>query len=202
MSSRSSKTSRQADVPESIRRNRQLVIVGRVRRPHGIRGEVMVESMTDADDRFASGSRLAAMIAGETRSRELQVRDARPHSGALRVSFEGIDDRDDAEQLRDAWLVVDRSSVSPLPAGEHYVFDLVGCVCHDHELGEIGEVIDVVEDGGGFLLVLRPQDAGEADAREILVPFVDALLGQVDTASGRIETRLPPGLVELCTSGS
>lgn len=206
MSSKSSKTTRAAGtgLPDSIRNNSQLVIVGRVRRPHGVRGEVVVESMTDAGDRFAPGSRLHACAAGAGQGdpvRDLTVETARPHAGAMLVKFEAIDDRDQAGELRHAWLVVDRSQVGPAPAGTHYHFDLIGCECYDEALGPLGEVVDVVEDGGGSLLAVRPF-AESGSEKQILIPFVRALLVTVDTGRGRIDMRLPDGMVEICTSGS
>lgn len=207
MSSRSSKTTRAAGtgLPDSIRNNSQLVIVGRVRRPHGVRGEVVVEPMTDAEDRFAPGRRLHACVAGDGQVgdpvRDLTVESSRPHAGAMLVKFESIDDRDQAGELRHAWLVVDRSQVGPAPAGTHYHFDLIGCECYDEALGLLGEVVDVVEDGGGSLLAVRPL-AESGSERQILIPFVQALLVIVDTDRGRIDMRLPDGLVEICTSGS
>lgn len=195
-----------ASIPDSIRRNNQLVIVGRIRRPHGIRGEVMVESMTDVDDRFAAGSRMRGVVSRDVRPDsfvDLTVADCRSHSGALLVAFEGVADRQEAETLRDAWLVVDRGSVGAAPPGGHYFFELIGCACHDQELGHIGEVVDVLEDGGGYLLVVRQRASRDSsEGVEILVPFVDPMLVEVDTEGKRIDTRLPPGLVEICTSRS
>ncbi len=199
MSSRSSKTE---SLPRQIRDNDRLVIVGRVRRPHGIRGEVVVESMTDVGGRFDEGSNLQVVLpgdSGEEQLRVLEIRASRPHAGALLVAFAGVGDRDRAAELRGAWLVVDRSEVPDPPEGGHYFFDLIGCACHDHELGLIGEVIDVIADGGGFLLELRSAD--EAAAR-VLIPFRDEMLLSVDTENRRIETQLPAGLVEICTSTS
>lgn len=180
--------------------------MGRIRRPHGVQGEVMVESMTDVEDRFAAGSRMRGVVGaaeGQDAVVDLTVVDSRRHSGALRVSFEELSGREDAETLRGAWLVVDRSIVEPPPAGGHYFFELIGCSCHDQELGYIGEVVNVLEDGGGYLLVVRPKAPGDSPhEEEILIPFVDPLLVEVDTERQRIDTRLPPGMVEICTSTS
>lgn len=202
MSSRSSKTSSGTGLPDSIRNNNQLVIVGRVRRPHGVRGEVVVESLTDAEDRFASGSRVQACTAVGDGVRDLTVESSRPHADTLLLKFESIDDRDQAASLRHAWLAVDRAQIGPAPDGGHYHFELIGCECHDRELGLLGEVIDIVDDGGGSLLVVRPGGEKAGDGTEILIPFVEAMLEAVDTESRRIDTRLPAGLVDICTSGS
>ncbi len=82
------------------------------------------------------------------------------------------------------------------PAGFYYHYELVGCRCFEAAEGELGEVVDLVEDGGGHLLRIR------RGVRELLVPFVEAFLVRVDVERGRIDLRLPPGLVEICASGS
>jgi 16S rRNA processing protein RimM len=121
---------------------------------------------------------------------------SRPHRGGLLVRFAGIDDRDAAERLRGAGLAVERERVPAAPPGAYYHFELVGCRCRDRREGDLGEVVDLVEDGGGLLLVV---DDGR---RRVPVPFVGRFIRKVDVAAGQIEVELPPGLVETCASGS
>jgi 16S rRNA processing protein RimM len=189
MSSRSSKTTEQprADLPDAV-------TVGRVLRPHGVRGEVVVEVLSDVAGRFDQGSALAAAREGEA-ARVLTVATSRPHKSGAVVRFAGVDDRDAAEALRDFWLTVPRTEVPEAPEGTYYQFELLGCRCATAE-GELGRVVDVVEDGGGLLLVV---DDG---SRTVPVPFVQRFLRTVDVAHGRIELDLPPGLIETCASKS
>lgn len=112
------------------------------------------------------------------------------------MRFEGYGDRNAAETLHGSVLEVGRDEVPPAEEGSWYWFELTGCCCFDEALGEIGTVVDVVEDGGGLLLELK------AEGKRLLVPFVRAFLVQVDTEAGRIDLRLPEGLVETCTSRS
>jgi 16S rRNA processing protein RimM len=106
------------------------------------------------------------------------------------VRFDGIDDRDGAQALRGGILAVGAEEVPPAPAGGYYWFDLEGCRCHDRRLGELGRVEEVMEGGGGVLLrVVGPRG-------ELLLPFVDAYLGEVDVGGGRIEWELPDGFGE------
>ncbi|HVS14680.1 MAG TPA: ribosome maturation factor RimM [Thermoanaerobaculia bacterium] len=174
-----------ADHPETV-------MVGRVLRPHGVRGEASVEPSTDRDDRFVAGAELIAERDGGRR--RLVVESSRPHKGGLLVRFSGVADRDAAEELRGSALVVPRDRVAPAPAGSYYYFELVGCVVVDAAAGELGRVTDVLEDGGGLLL--------EVGARGPLVPFVRAYLSRVDIDRRRIDVRLPEGLVEACASTS
>lgn len=174
------------------------VVVGRIGRPHGVRGEVFVELLSDVPDRLAPGSEFfVAAPAGAPAPLEiLTVVASRPHRGGLLVFFAGVDDRESVDALRGAELSVARGRVPPAPAGTYYHFELLGCRCRDRRDGDLGEVVDVVDDGGGLLLVV---DDGE---RRVPVPFVERFLRAVDVAAGTIEVELPPGLVEICASRS
>lgn len=196
MSSKSSRKTTEApsgagrgDLPERV-------AVGRVLRPHGVRGEVVVQVLSDVPDRLDKGSALFAVWDGRP-SRKVVVETFRPHKSGAMVRFAGIADRDQAEELRDAWLEVDRSQVPAPEEGTYYWYQLLGCRCFDAANGEdLGEVVDLVEDGGGLLLVVSD------GRRQIPIPFVRSFLKDVDVERGRIELELPPGLLEACASMS
>lgn len=184
--------SKKTDAPEPPDR----VLVGMVRRPHGVRGLVVIEVLSDNPRRFAVGSELAA-TSPDGRSRRLTIESASPFAGGLRVAFAGCASRDEADALRGAKLEVARAAVPPPPAGAHYLFDLVGCRAFDRAAGELGRVVDAIEDGGGWLLVVaRPQGG------RLLLPYVEKFVARVDPAGGRIDWELPEGLIETCASGS
>lgn len=174
------------------------VEVGRIHSAHGVRGEVSVEPYSDVAERFAPGAELTAVggRGAPGRSRGVVVRAVRPHRGALLVRFDGVEDRDAAAQLAGATLEVPRAAVPDPPAETWYYFQLVGCRCHDRTQGDLGEVIDVVEDGGGLLLDVRDRE------RRLLIPFVRALVEEVDPEAKRIVLALPEGFVEACASKS
>jgi len=190
MSSRSSK--------KTSSESSETVEVGRVVRPHGVRGEAVVEPLTDVPGRFGPGAELLAARPGapEGESSRLTVESARPHQGRLLVRFAGIDDRDRAEALRGTMLRVPRAAVPEPPADTWYYFQLVGCRCRDRRHGDLGEVVDVIEDGGGVLLMV--EDGG----RRLPVPFVREMVREVDPEARRIELDLPEGLLEACASRS
>ncbi|HEX9670589.1 MAG TPA: ribosome maturation factor RimM [Thermoanaerobaculia bacterium] len=181
-----------ADLPERV-------TVGRVLKPHGLRGDVVVEVLSDVPERLAPGSRLAAVAAPEASAAgaiELEVTASRAHNAGRLLRFAGRDGRDAIEELRGLWLTVERAAVPAPPAGTYYHYQLVGCRVRDAEAGELGEVVDLVEDGGGLLLLVSD------GARQVPVPFVASFLTEVDVASGRIELALPPGFLEACASRS
>jgi 16S rRNA processing protein RimM len=167
-----------------------IVIVGRVVKPHGLAGEVVVEIETDVTERFGPGS---VLCLGPDR-RKVEVLTARPFGDRMLVCFAGLADRTAVESLRGLELTVDRGSVPAAPAGSFYHFELLDCVCHDAREGELGKVVGLHEDGGGILLEV-------ADGkRKILVPFVESFVVSVDIAAGRIDLDLPLGLVDVCAS--
>ena len=171
------------------------VLVGRVLRPHGLRGEVKIEIFSDVADRFAPGGELL-LVAAEGAPRRVRVVSFRTVRGGGVIRLAGVGDRDAAEDLRGASLEVAAEQVPPAPEGLYYHFELVGCRCIDREHGDLGEVGAVVEDGGGVLLVVSD------GRRSCPVPFVEAFLDDVDVAHRRIRLRLPPGLIESCASAS
>ncbi|MDQ3988638.1 MAG: ribosome maturation factor RimM [Actinomycetota bacterium] len=166
-------------------------LVGRVGRPHGIRGEVGVAVRTDApDERFTVGAQLAA---GE--GRVLTVSSVRPHAGRLLVRFEGVDDRVGAEALRGTLLTVDVRTLAPIEdPDEFHDHELEGLLVVDTTGAELGTVREVLHNPGGDLLVIATEPATEPG--EVLVPFVREIVPDVDLAGRRVVLEPPEGLFE------
>lgn len=170
-----------------------LVVVGRVGRPQGVRGEVTVEVRTDDPaERFAAG---AVLLTDPAERGPLTVARGRDHSGRLVVAFEGVDDRTAAEALRDTLLLVDVRSLAPLDdPDEFHDWQLRGLVAEGADGGRLGVVADVLHLPHGDVLVLRVDDG--ADGREVLVPFVREIVPVVDLDAGRVVVTPPEGLME------
>jgi 16S rRNA processing protein RimM len=186
MSSKSSKSDAALSVPDTV-------VVGRVRKPHGVRGEVAVEVLSDVSDRFAVGAEMSA-VSDSLPARQIRIASVRRATEQAIVRFEGFDSRDKAQELRGARLEVSLESVPAAPSGSYFFFELVGCECEDATAGELGIVEDILEDGGGLVLEI------ETDKGRLLIPFVEAYLKRVDPVGRRIEVDLPEGLIEACTS--
>ena len=173
-------------------------MVGRIIRPHGLRGELSVEVRTDDPDRrYANGSVLGT---DPPQAGPLTVTASRWHSGRLLVSFAEVVDRTDAELLRGVLLTVDAAEV-PLPQDPDEF--------HDHQLTGLtvvtvsGEVVGTVSDVlhyGQDLLSVTPA-VGTSRQEEVLVPFVAAIAVEVDLAAGKVVIDPPPGLLDLATPG-
>jgi 16S rRNA processing protein RimM len=167
------------------------LVVGQVVRPHGIRGEVVVEVTTDEPaTRFAAGTALVTDPAG---AGPLTVEAARPHQGRLIVAFEGVPDRAGAEALRGVKLCVDSADL-PFPADpdEFHDFQLIGLTAVGESGEALGEIVRVDHGPGADLLVLRRPGGPDA-----LVPFVKAIVPSVDLAAGRVVLTPPEGLLDL-----
>jgi 16S rRNA processing protein RimM len=171
-------------------------LVGRVGRPHGVRGEVGVAVRTDVpDERFTVGALLAA-----GGGRVLTVSSVRPHAGRLLVRFEGVDDRTGAEALRGALLTVDVRTLAPIEApDEFHDHELEGLLVVDTAGGELGAVREVLHSPGGDLLVIEtgPGTGPDTGPGEVLVPFVREIVPDVDLAARLVVLDPPEGLFEV-----
>ncbi|MDN4160611.1 ribosome maturation factor RimM [Nocardioides abyssi] len=170
------------------------LVVGRIGKPHGLRGEVTVDVRTDEPERrYAVGSRLRAEPPRGSASplRALTVASSRWHQTTLLVAFEEIGDRNAAEAARGivlhATVPVDETPADP---DEYYDHQLVGLAAYDLEGAELGSVTGLVHGGAQDLLAIRTPDG-----RDTLVPFVKALVPEVDLEGGRVVVADRPGLV-------
>jgi 16S rRNA processing protein RimM len=170
------------------------VVVGRVGKPHGVRGEVTVEVRTDEPERrFASGARLRAEAPRGSAApyATLTVTRTRWHQGRLLATFDELGDRTAAEAARGIVLhVTVDAEERPADPEEYYDHQLVGLRVVDLEGRDLGEVAAVVHGGAQDLLTVRTPER-----REALVPFVAALVPEVDLAAGHVVVADRPGLV-------
>ncbi|WGL53709.1 ribosome maturation factor RimM [Nocardioides sp. BP30] len=171
------------------------VLVGRIGKPHGIRGHVTVDVRTDEPERrFATGARLRAVPpqGSALRLGELTVEGTRWHQGVLHVLFEEVPDRNAAETVRGVLLYADiDADARPEDPEEFYDHQLVGLAVHDTDGALRGEVAAVVHGGAQDLLSITTPTR-----RDVLVPFVAALVPEVDLAGRRIVVADRPGLLE------
>ena len=168
------------------------VVVGRIGKPHGLRGEVTIEVRTDEPElRFTPGAVLRAQSPAPAHHEStLSVSTTRWHQGVLLVRFEELADRTAAETRRGTLLLTDLApDSSPEDPEEFYAHQLVGLAVHDLDGRHLGQVSALVP-GAQDLLTVRT-----TDGRDALVPFVAALVPEVDVAGGRIVVADRPGLV-------
>jgi 16S rRNA processing protein RimM len=168
------------------------LVVGRVVRAHGITGEVVVEIRTDDPDaRFAPGSTLCGRAKDGTERRYV-VDSARDHGGRLLVRLDGVADRDAAEALRGTMFIVDSEDLPPIDdPDEYYDHQLEGLHVRTTAGAQVGTVSEVLHTPAGELLSVRTEE------REVLVPFVSAIVMSVSLTDQMIEIDPPDGLLEI-----
>jgi 16S rRNA processing protein RimM len=162
--------------------------VGRVRRPHGVHGEVAVETVTDFPERLTPG----VEVGFGQHSPEFHkiVHQVRLHKGDWLISFVGIRDRKDVEGWRGLWVFLPAQERSQLPENYYYEHELIGCRCQLANGVVLGEVAELQTGPGGALLVVA------AAKGEVLVPFVSPIVVRVDLAERTVVLDPPRGLVD------
>lgn len=174
--------------------------VGRIRRPHGVRGELVLEALTDEPDAiFAPGSRVFQGTADgalwlDPRSREpraLTVTGLRTTKNGWLLTLDAVADRTEAEKWNGRHLLVPVEELSEPEDGEVFAHELVGMQLVDADSGApLGEVVEFYELPQGLLLDVR------AAGKTFSLPFVEEFVDEVDREARRIRVRLPDGLLE------
>jgi 16S rRNA processing protein RimM len=167
------------------------LVVGRIGRAHGLRGEVTVEVRTDdPETRFAPGT---ALDTDPPERGPLTVASGRVQGGRLVLRFAGLDDRTAAESLRNTLLIVEADpEEEPDDPDEYYDHQLVGLrvvTMDGHEIGTVAEMLHLPTQD--VFAVKRP------DGREVLIPFVEEIVPEVDLRERAVLVDPPPGLLEL-----
>jgi 16S rRNA processing protein RimM len=158
----------------------EMVAIGRVVKPQGRKGEVLVQPLSDRPDRFPTLR--AVYVPGEGgAARPMSVVDCWPHKDRFVLKFEGVDSIDDAEKLRGMDVRIAEEDLPSLPAGSYYHHQLKGLAVLDEAGAPVGTVQDILETGGEAP-VLTVRGAGT----ETLIPLAEAFVREVDLVRGRI----------------
>ena len=177
-------------------RSTDSLLVARIGKPHGLRGEVTVQTHTDDPERrYVPGTVFATQAAAGTGvPRALTLATARKHREVWLLGFDEIPDRTGAESLRGTQLLLDLDEVDDAEDDDEgwYEHDLVGLAVHDPAGAVLGEVHGLVVGAVQDLLEVRL-----SDGREVLVPFVEAIVTDVDTEAGHVVVDAPAGLFDL-----
>jgi 16S rRNA processing protein RimM len=167
-----------------------LLLIGRVARAHGNKGQVIVNPETDfPHERFAEGR--VVVVEHRGLSVERRIAAVRFHQGRPVLALAGVETMNDAEALAGAELKMPAASLGPLPANTYYRHDLVGCEVQDVAGRVIGRVTDVQGPLERSLLVI-----GEG-REEVLVPMVEGIVVEVNAAERRIIVDVPDGLIDM-----
>lgn len=171
-----------------------VLTVARVRKAHGLAGEVLVHAETDdGAELFQAERRFGMRIerGPQTVVREVTLIESRPHRGGYLLRFREIGDRDTAQTLLGAEIVLGREDLRPLDEDEYFLHELVGLDVIDERQGSLGPIVDVYDTAGQVLAAVR------VDGRERLFPLHREFVRSVDMEARTVEVALPSGLLEL-----
>lgn len=167
-----------------------MVLVGRIARPHGLRGHVVVNPETDfVEERFRPGGMV--WTRSEGRDTPLTISSARIQGGRPVIAFEGLSRVEDVEWLSGLELRVPEDALQPLEPGRYYEYQLVGCTVETVDGAAVGTVLRVEGGAGGSRLVVGGRRG------EILIPLAVDICLEIDVAARRVRIDPPEGLLEL-----
>jgi 16S rRNA processing protein RimM len=163
-----------------------FVLVGVLRRPHGLRGEALVSVETDFPERLKKGLRL---FLGEDHT-QLTIRSRRTTSDGLLLAFEEFSDRESLAHIRNESLFVRAVDSPQLPTGQFYQHQLIGLDVFTQEGSLLGKLVEVIDTAANDVYVLQsPQK------KEILLPAIRDVIRNVDLENKRMTVHLLPGLL-------
>jgi 16S rRNA processing protein RimM len=169
----------------------QFLMLGKIDRPHGIRGELRMRVMTDYPERVADLETiyLSRDEQGQKRVAYTLV-GTRFHKDYLLLQLEDINTRNDAELLRSLFVLVDIEHAVPLDDGEFYLYQLINLQVFTENQDELGFITDVIETGANDVYVVHGERFGE-----VLVPAHDETIISIDFEAGQMIVSLPEGLL-------
>jgi len=163
-----------------------FLAVGRVLRPHGVRGELLLETLTDFPDHLAQ---VKTVFLGDAAVAH-PLAAARAHRGQLIIRLADCHHRDAADQYRGQVVQIQAVAAAPLPAGAYYHHQLIGLAVVTESGEALGALSEVLETGANDVYVVKgPQ-------REILLPAIRSVIRAIDLPAGQITVHLPDGLLD------
>jgi 16S rRNA processing protein RimM len=161
------------------------LVVGFLRRAHGLRGEMIMDLHTDFPERLQNGREL---FVGEER-KPMTLSGSRPHARGMLVKLKGIETPEHAGELRNQWVYVRAADVPDLPEGKIYQHELFGYEVVDDQGNTLGELVEILETGANNVYVVR-----DAAGKEILLPAIPSVVLEIDSERRVMRVHLLEGL--------
>ncbi len=175
-----------ANSPHSLPKVSELVAIGRILRPHGVRGEMRTLIMTDFPERFMNTEEVFFLSPNRKNVERHTIEGARFHANCILLKFPGIDTPEKVAEYRDWLITVPQDDLVELEEGEYWHFQLEGLSVVDDEGKRLGTLKEVVETPGHDLYAVQP-DKG----KEMLIPAVKEYILKVDLDKGIMVVKLP-----------
>lgn len=157
-----------------------MIVIGKIGAPQGVRGEVRVIPLTDFPERFRE---LKTALLDDGTS--LPIASVRYHQQFVLLKFRGMDNRNDIEHLRGRLIKVERKDLVQLPDGHYYIFDIIGLEVYTEEEEYLGKVTDVLETGSNDVYIVE-----QKDKQPLLIPALKSVVLQIDIPSGKMIVKL------------
>jgi 16S rRNA processing protein RimM len=161
------------------------LVIGYLRRSHGVRGEIIMDLHTDFPQRIKPGRKV---LVGE-KYQQLTLDTVRPHAESLLISFRGVDTSEDVSKFRNQWVYVKAIEVPPLPEGQHYQYELIDLDVVDENGDSLGKLVEILETGANDVYIVR-DDSG----KEILLPAIPSVILDLNMDSRIMKVHLLEGL--------
>lgn len=164
-----------------------FIAVGKLRRPHGVHGEILMDVLTDFPERLIEGMLLYI----GTEQLPLRLVKRRYHREALLVTFEGYETPETVGEFRNQYAFIPTADLAPLPEGEYYHHQILGLRVIDETGAGLGTIVEIIETGANDVYVVR-QEGGS----DVLLPAIDSVILDVNLNSGEMHVHLLPGLID------
>ena len=171
---------------------KDYLIIGKLGGAHGVRGEVKVIPLTDDVRRFSSLKDCMLLDERENLKEKKTVRSVRFDETRTLIRFDGLDDRDEASKLTGLFLAVSREDAVKLPKGRYFIADLIGLTVVDDVRGDLGTIKDIINTGASDIIIVKRKGKNE-----LLIPYLNSIVKDVDISGGIMKVILPEGLYEI-----
>ncbi|MGN8645021.1 ribosome maturation factor RimM [Gracilibacillus sp. HCP3S3_G5_1] len=164
--------------------------VGKIVNTHGIKGEVKVIRITDFEERFEIGSTLWIKEKNNPELRQVIIDGHRVHKNFDLLHFEGYNNINDVEHLKESLLVIRMSEISELAENEYYYHEIIGCEVKTTAGESIGKVTEILSPGANDVWVVKH------NGKELLIPYIEEVVKEVDTKQQLIKIEPMEGLLD------
>lgn len=162
--------------------------IGQIVNTFGIKGMVKIKPFTDDINRFDRLKKI--YISNKNGKKEYQIQEVKYHKNMVLMKLEGVDTPEQADLLRQSYLLVDRAEEEPLEEGVYYIVDLLGLEVYTDDNKLLGKVDDIFNTGSNDIYVVKDEMG-----KQILLPGISDVLKNVDLEKGKITVHLIPGLI-------
>jgi 16S rRNA processing protein RimM len=162
------------------------LVVGFLRRAHGVQGEMIMDLHTDFPERFKSGRKL---LVGEEH-KMMTVEGVRSHAKGMLIKFKGIETPEETARFRNQWVYIKTTDAPPLPEGQIYQHELFGFQVVDENENLLGELVEIIETGANDVYVVKNESG-----KEILLPAIPSVILDLDPARRLMRVHLLEGLI-------